>query len=109
VLVDGDGVRAPMTASWLKQMGFAEVYVLDRADGIAEAGPEHARIFGLEATVATIGVRELAQLAQRGSAVVIDLDTSLVFASSTSPAPGSPSAPGSRRRWRRCRRKARWC
>jgi rhodanese-related sulfurtransferase/predicted metal-dependent enzyme (double-stranded beta helix superfamily) len=79
VLVDGDGVRAPMTASWLKQMGFAEVYVLDRADGIAEAGPEHARIFGLEATVATIGVRELAQLAQRGGAVVIDLDTSLVY------------------------------
>ncbi|MEO8558466.1 MAG: rhodanese-like domain-containing protein [Rhodospirillales bacterium] len=31
VLVDDTGVRARMTASWLKQMGFAEVYVLKNA------------------------------------------------------------------------------
>ena len=29
VLVDDDGVRAVMTGSWLKQMGWREVYVLD--------------------------------------------------------------------------------
>jgi rhodanese-related sulfurtransferase/predicted metal-dependent enzyme (double-stranded beta helix superfamily) len=79
VLVDSDGVRAPMTASWLKQMGFGEVYVLDRAQGISETGPEHVRVFGLEATIATMSIKELAQLAPRGSAVIIDLDTSLAF------------------------------
>src|SRR6266702_8937740 len=30
VLVDDDGVRAVMTGSWLVQMGWPEVYVLDR-------------------------------------------------------------------------------
>jgi rhodanese-related sulfurtransferase len=79
VLVDSDGVRAPMTASWLKQMGFGEVYVLDRAQGISETGPEHVRVFGLEAMVATMSIKELAQLAPRGAAVIIDLDTSLAF------------------------------
>src|SRR5207249_8850411 len=29
VLIDDDGVRAVMTGSWLKQMGWPEVYVLD--------------------------------------------------------------------------------
>src|SRR6266568_3655276 len=30
VLVDDDGVRAVMTGSWLAQMGWPEVYVLER-------------------------------------------------------------------------------
>ncbi len=67
VLVDSDGVRARMTASWLKQMGLAEVYVLDRAEGLVETGPEPLRIFGREASVATLGARELAQLLARGA------------------------------------------
>ncbi len=29
VLVDDDGVRAPMTGHWLRQMGWPEIYVLD--------------------------------------------------------------------------------
>ncbi|MBK8739675.1 MAG: rhodanese-related sulfurtransferase, partial [Betaproteobacteria bacterium] len=29
VLIDDDGVRARFTASWLKQMGWTDVYVLD--------------------------------------------------------------------------------
>ncbi|RYY62475.1 MAG: thiosulfate sulfurtransferase, partial [Comamonadaceae bacterium] len=46
VLVDDDGVRAPMTASWLAQMGW-EVYVLARVDAalFGEAGapgPPHS-------------------------------------------------------------------
>jgi len=36
VLVDSEGVRAPMTASWLIQMGWPEVYVLD--GGLAAFG-----------------------------------------------------------------------
>ncbi len=79
VLVDSDGVRARMTASWLVQMGHAEVYVLDRADGLAESGPEPLRVLGREASVATLGARQLAQLLSQGEAVVIDLDSSLAY------------------------------
>jgi len=79
VLVDSDGVRARMTASWLKQMGLEEVYVLDRAEGMSEAGHEPLRILGREASVAALGARELAQLQARGEAVVVDLDPSLVY------------------------------
>lgn len=79
VLVDGDGVRAAMTASWLAQMGAGEVYVLDRAEGMIEAGPEPVRIFGREASVASLSAHELAQLQAQGEAVVVDLDTSLAY------------------------------
>jgi rhodanese-related sulfurtransferase/predicted metal-dependent enzyme (double-stranded beta helix superfamily) len=79
VLVDGDGVRARMTASWLAQMGLREVYVLDAAEGMTECGPEPLRILGREASVAALGARELAQLHARGEAVVIDLDPSLAY------------------------------
>jgi rhodanese-related sulfurtransferase len=41
VLVDDTGVRATMTASWLRQMGWDEVFVLGGGlDGAREAGPE---------------------------------------------------------------------
>jgi rhodanese-related sulfurtransferase/predicted metal-dependent enzyme (double-stranded beta helix superfamily) len=79
VLVDSDGVRARMTASWLKQMGHPEVYVLDRADGLAEAGAEPLRVLGLEASVASLTAHELARLEARGEAVVIDLESSLAY------------------------------
>jgi rhodanese-related sulfurtransferase len=43
VLVDPERVRAVMTASWLQQMGWSEVHVLDRLDGMPmEAGPRKA-------------------------------------------------------------------
>ena len=38
VLVDDDGVRAVMTASWLVQMGWPEIYVLGRRDCRPAAG-----------------------------------------------------------------------
>ncbi|MCR9222083.1 MAG: rhodanese-like domain-containing protein [Alphaproteobacteria bacterium] len=40
ILTDDDGVRATMTASWLIQMGWPEVYVLDGGPPGAEAGRE---------------------------------------------------------------------
>jgi rhodanese-related sulfurtransferase len=41
VLVDDTGVRATMTASWLRQMGWDEVFVLQGGlDGTLESGPE---------------------------------------------------------------------
>ncbi len=49
VLVDPDGVRAIMTASWLNQMGWNDVHVLDRLDGLAmESGPRPKTIPGLK-------------------------------------------------------------
>lgn len=51
VLVDDDGVRATMTASWLIQMGRDNVHVLDPARGSdeLESGPPAAAIPALEA------------------------------------------------------------
>jgi hypothetical protein len=41
VLADDTGVRATMTASWLRQMGWDEVFVLQGGlDGALETGPE---------------------------------------------------------------------
>ena len=49
VLVDDDGVRATMTASWLLQMGWRETYVLrDGLGGELERGPERLEVLGLE-------------------------------------------------------------
>lgn len=49
VLIDDDGVRAAMTASWLKRMGHGEVAVLAGGlDGAElETGPEADRVLGL--------------------------------------------------------------
>ncbi|MDH3317234.1 MAG: rhodanese-like domain-containing protein [Gammaproteobacteria bacterium] len=50
VLVDDAGVRATMTASWLNQMGWNEVYVLDQVfeDAELESGPERLEVLGLD-------------------------------------------------------------
>jgi rhodanese-related sulfurtransferase/predicted metal-dependent enzyme (double-stranded beta helix superfamily) len=79
VLVDSEGVRAPMTGSWLRQMGLDEVYVLDRVEGLLETGPEVRRVFGDDNDVPRIAPQELAPLLARGEAVVIDLEGSLAY------------------------------
>ena len=80
VLVDGDGVRARMTASWLVQMGLSDVYVLEGANGAVETGPEKVHVLGRDAAdVLTVTVADLATLLARGEGVVIDLDTSLAY------------------------------
>ena len=79
VLADSDGVRAPMTGSWLRQMGLDEVYVLDRVEGLLETGPEVLRVFGDDNDVPRIAPQELAPLLARGEAVVIDLEGSLAY------------------------------
>jgi len=40
VLVDSEGVRAVMTASWLLQMGWPEVYVVEDAPRVDEISPQ---------------------------------------------------------------------
>jgi rhodanese-related sulfurtransferase len=83
VLVDDDGVRATMTASWLKQMGWGEVAVLAAgpADGDWVVGPHVPRVLGLDGiAVPTIEPAALRDRLAAGKTVVIDLDTSRHYA-----------------------------
>jgi len=76
VLVDPERVRSVMTASWLNQMGWEEVYVLEPegADGFAgwptERGPRKKPVLGFRAWETTSDVE---------GATVLDLSTSLRF------------------------------
>jgi rhodanese-related sulfurtransferase len=73
VLVDPERVRAVMTASWLNQMGWSEVYVLADWSGLElESGRRAAPILGMQKwkTVAPTRV----------SGTVLDFSTSLRFA-----------------------------
>jgi rhodanese-related sulfurtransferase len=80
VLVDGDGVRATMTASWLIQMGMPEIYVLaDGLDGATATGSEIPNVLGRNAVEpASLSPAELETAIAEG-AVVVDLDTSLNY------------------------------
>ena len=79
VLVDDAGVRAVMTASWLKQMGWKDVFTF------SASSPTHARITG-SAENESLGrshrrnprssAEELAALLARNEATVIDLSLS---------------------------------
>ena len=71
VLVDPDLVRAIMTASWLNQMGWNDVYVLEDAE-LTESGPRPPRIPGSPPWRTVSAIPEAAE--------VLDLSTSLRFA-----------------------------
>jgi rhodanese-related sulfurtransferase/predicted metal-dependent enzyme (double-stranded beta helix superfamily) len=81
VLLDDDGVRATMTASWLIQLGWPDVYVL--AEGLAgdlEIGPEPMSILGLgNIRVPLIDPASLKSLVDQKRAFVIDVENSLAF------------------------------
>ena len=76
VLADPERVRSVMTASWLNQMGWDEVYVLepDTGDWPLERGPREAEVPGLQPWP-TLSAHELARV----PATVLDLSTSLRF------------------------------
>jgi rhodanese-related sulfurtransferase len=83
VLVDDTSVRATMTASWLRQMGWDEVAVLtagpDDADWVS--GPQQPRVLGLEGlTEPTIEPATLRERLVAGCALVVDLDFSRRYA-----------------------------
>ena len=88
VLVDDDGVRAIMTGSWLVQMGWPEVYVLDGGlagrklvqDSEAPVIPELEH-----AMASTIAPSELKTLIENGEAAVIDLAPSIAYEASHIP------------------------
>jgi rhodanese-related sulfurtransferase len=83
VLIDDDGVRATMTASWLLQLGWPEVFVLQ--DGLADAaslqvGPEAARPPSLQLPAAEmVRPAELAAMQAQQRVCVIDFDSSLRY------------------------------
>jgi rhodanese-related sulfurtransferase len=83
VLVDDNGVRATMTASWLKQMGWLDIAVLaaDPADSDWETGPHVPRALGLEAaSTPYIDAENLNGRLAAGNVTVIDLDLSKRYA-----------------------------
>jgi rhodanese-related sulfurtransferase len=83
VLVDDNGVRATMTASWLKQMGWGEVAVLaaGSAGGDWVDGPHQPRVLGIDQiSVSTIEPAALRDRLAAGGALVVDLNTSRLYA-----------------------------
>ena len=84
VCIDPARVRSVMTASWLNQMGWREVYVLEPAgaDGFAgwalESGPRGQSATGFKPWRTTT-VGELAQRPGKEDVTVLDLATSLRF------------------------------
>jgi rhodanese-related sulfurtransferase len=81
VLVDDTGVRATMTASWLIQMGWPEVAVLEGGlDGPLETGVPAPEVPGLEAIrVEELDAPALHAALERGEATVVDFATSLEY------------------------------
>jgi rhodanese-related sulfurtransferase len=82
VLADSDGVRARMTGSWLLQMGWPEVYVLEGAEAgdMSERGTPRARVLGLEsARPDAVGAPALQALLASNEATLIDLASSLQY------------------------------
>ena len=70
VLIDPERVRAVMTASWLNQMGWPDVYVLESEKGLPrESGPRKPRV---------LDFTPWASMREPGG-TVLDLSTSLRF------------------------------
>jgi len=84
VLVDPARVRSVMTASWLNQMGWDDVYVLEPEgeDGLAgwqlEHGPRVREVPGLPSWP-SVDARALAHSLREPNVLVLDLSTSLRF------------------------------
>ncbi len=74
VLADDDGVRAPMTASWLAQMGW-DVWVVEPGGHFTETGPEK-RSRPAAPVVDQLTAAELAESNGRPGTLVIDVGPS---------------------------------
>ena len=78
VLIDEAEVRAVMTASWLRQMGWKEVYVLVERGN--ETGMPAPPVLGMTAPLAArVEARAVDALIRSGKATVIDLSLSRTF------------------------------
>jgi rhodanese-related sulfurtransferase len=81
VLVDDDGVRAIMTAHWMKQMGWdVAAMSLDMRTLGTEKGPWSPRVLGLEKTaIAAITPQSLHSRLQAGGISVVDVELSRTY------------------------------
>ncbi|MFT7599805.1 MAG: rhodanese-related sulfurtransferase [Acidimicrobiales bacterium] len=78
VLVDDNGVRATMTASWLRQLGWHDTFVLTAA--LRDQTLETGRLPRPNVpTVPTIKISELADRLDEDGLVVLDVGTSLKY------------------------------
>ena len=78
VVVDDADVRALMTASWLRQMGWRDVFVL--AERGTETGVPAPAVLGeIDRPAARIDAAALRGLVDRGEATVIDVSTSRAY------------------------------
>jgi rhodanese-related sulfurtransferase len=75
VVSDDAEIRAAMTASWLRQMGFADVFVLAEA-GTESGWPQTPTLAAEENPDAAIDCSALVALLARGGATVLDLSLS---------------------------------
>jgi rhodanese-related sulfurtransferase len=81
VLADDKGVRALMTASWLRQMGWTDVHVLVEAG--TESGWPAARVLGADPRPdLRIEAKNLADIVSREEATIVDLSLSRDYARS---------------------------
>ncbi|HYC15237.1 MAG TPA: rhodanese-like domain-containing protein, partial [Stellaceae bacterium] len=81
-LLDDDGVRSLMTASWLMQMGWDEVYAMPGALSALELerGPAPREVLATSAAPArTIEAKELQALLAGGETLLLDFATSLQY------------------------------
>jgi rhodanese-related sulfurtransferase len=78
VLVDDKDVRALMTGSWLRQMGFGDVFVLAQTGGERGSRPDEVPGLGERPDLA-IDSAGLADLLGRDAATVIDLSLSRTY------------------------------
>jgi rhodanese-related sulfurtransferase len=87
VLVDRDGVQAVMTAHWLRQMGWREVFVLKDGLGVPLVGGKASGTpLGLEALSApAVSAEELHAQVEAGRVEVIDVDSSIKYRKSRIP------------------------
>ena len=87
VLFDDDGIRATITASWLKQMGW-DVVTMRNADldSTLQTGKYRAQVLGLDGIdVQTVKPMELQAWLSTGTATVVDLGISKSYRSSHIP------------------------
>ena len=81
MLVDDCGVRATMTAYWLKQMGWDVVILaMDGGGAKLQSGPYEAEVLGLGgAKTKTIDAVALNEMVAAGDVVVVDLAMSRAY------------------------------
>lgn len=82
VLIDDNGIRATITASWLQQMGWTDVAIQTIApeDKNLVVGPYAPSVLGLDSSsAALVSADELEKALTAGTAVVIDLADSKEF------------------------------